>query len=58
MISKMLIELGKVLLQFGLKLLFNKVDTNHDGSISKEEAYNYVVEVLDKIYLKKTSDQI
>jgi len=50
MYKKILLQLGKVLLNFGLSLLFNAVDKDGDKHISKEEAYNFVVSILDKVY--------
>ena len=41
------------LLKAGLKLLFSAVDKNEDGAITKEEAYNYVVDKIDALYAKK-----
>ncbi len=46
-------QLGMILLNFALSLMFKAVDKNNDGELSKEEIYNYVVELLDKVYKKK-----
>ena len=51
--KKILLQLGKVLLNFGLSLMFNAVDKNADGKLSKEEIHNFVVDTLEKIYKKK-----
>lgn len=52
---KKLIEiLAKTALSWAMNALFKAVDDNKDGRISKEEAYNWVVDLLDKFYKKKS----
>ena len=51
--KKILIKIGMLLLNFGLERLFNNVDKDGDGLISKEEAYNYVVDKINYLYRKK-----
>lgn len=53
MYKTILLQAGKVLLNFGLSLMFSAVDKNSDGKLSKEEIHNFVADLLDKIYKKK-----
>lgn len=52
-LKKVLLEVGKLLLTLGLKWLFKTVDKNNDGVISKDEAWNFVVDKIRYLYKQK-----
>jgi len=51
--KKILLQLGKIILNFGLSLMFNAVDKDGNGTLSKEEIHNFVAKALAKVYQKK-----
>lgn len=52
MYKKTLIKMGLMLLNFALERIFNNVGKDPE-TITKEEAYNYVVDKLEEKYNKK-----
>jgi len=44
MISKILFIIGKQLVTIGFSLLFNYVDKNNDGNLSREEIESFISE--------------
>jgi Ca2+-binding EF-hand superfamily protein len=49
MIRKLLMKLGKTLIGLGINWVFNYVDKNNDGKLSREEIDNFIADIRKKL---------